>query len=318
MKMTTQRIAEQGRRPNLFIAGFAKRGTTELCDYLSQHPAIFLPYEKEHHTFYDLAKYPAYFSADHTGNRRNPIFCLNDCYKLFSKGKKHRYRIDGIVSYTFDPKFSVILKSFSENAKVILLIRNQTHRLISVYFHSFLIHRENDFTKWVQDYFFPYIKTFLYHDKIVAYYNEFGADNLRIIEANNLSSYDVHKQLFEYLEVKPFKISIRHKNVTLLGSGDNKTYRELILTLTSIKLGLLKAAQRIGLENQTTKAYYILGNVAREVFKHRRHDRKKSDNNYYSNMIKLIPDNISSVLLEDYRKTVDFAVEKRILIRHTC
>jgi hypothetical protein len=57
------------------------------------------------------------------------------------------YRIDGTVSYTFDPKFSRILKSFSENAKVILLIRDQTHRLASMYFYSFLIHKENDFEK---------------------------------------------------------------------------------------------------------------------------------------------------------------------------
>src|SRR5215217_7811952 len=316
--MTTQRIAEQDWRPNLFIAGFAKCGTTELCDYLSQHPDIFLPYEKEPHTFYDLAKYPAYFSGDRTGNRRNRIFSLNDYYKLFSKGKKYRYRIDGTVSYTFDPKFSGILKSFSENAKVILLIRNQTHRLGSVYFHSFLIHKENDFAKWLQDYFIPYIKTFLYHDKIVAYYNEFGRENLRIIETNNLSSNDVHKQLFEHLEVIPFKISIRHKNAKLLGPGDSKAYRELILTLTSIKLGSLKAAQRIGLENQTTRVYYVLGNVAREVFKHRRHDEKKKNDNNYSDMFKLIPDHVSSILVEDYRKTVDFAVDNRVLIRPTC
>lgn len=123
------------------------------------HPNIFLPYEKEPHTFYDLAKYPAYFSAGRTENRRSRIFSLNDYYKLFSKGKTQIYRIEGIISYTFDPKFSGILKSFSDNAKVFLLIRNQIHRLGSVYFHSFLIHKENDFAKWVHDYFIPYIKT---------------------------------------------------------------------------------------------------------------------------------------------------------------
>ena len=67
---TTQQIAGQEWRPNLFIAGFAKCGTTELSDYLSQHPDIFLPVEKEPNTFWDLAKYPAYFSGDGTGNRR--------------------------------------------------------------------------------------------------------------------------------------------------------------------------------------------------------------------------------------------------------
>jgi hypothetical protein len=94
----------------------------------------------------------------------------------------------------------------------------------------------------------------LYHDKIVACYNELGADNLRIIETNNLSSNDVHKQLFEYLEIRAFKISIIiYKNATLL--GDSKAYLELILPLTSIKLGSLKAAQYIELESQTTRVF---------------------------------------------------------------
>jgi hypothetical protein len=313
--MTTQRIADQEWRPNLFIAGFAKCGTTELCDYLSQHQDIFLPYEKEPHTFYDLAKYPAYFSGDRTGSRRNRIFSLDDYHELFSKGKKYRYRIDGTVSYTFDPKFSGILKSFSENAKIILLIRNQTHRLGSVYFHSFLVHNENDFVKWIQDYFIPYFKTFLYYDKIAAYYKEFGDNSLRVIETNNISSDDVHKQLFEFLEVKPIKINIRRKNATLLGPGDSKAYRDLILTLTSIKLGTLTLAQQIGLENQATRAFYVLGDIARELFKGRRHNKKNSN---YSDMIKLIPNTVSSLLDEDYKKTIDFAVGKGILIRPAC
>ena len=86
-KLTTPRITQQDWRPNLFKAGFAKWGTTELCDYLSQHPDIFLPYEKEPHMFYDLAKISCVFSGDYTDNRGNRIFSVNDYYKLSSKEK---------------------------------------------------------------------------------------------------------------------------------------------------------------------------------------------------------------------------------------
>jgi hypothetical protein len=313
--MASQRIADQEWRPNLLIAGFAKCGTQEVCDYLSQHPDIFLPFEKEPNAFYDLEKYPAYFSGDRTGNARKQIFSINDYYELFSKGKKHKYRIDGTVSYTFHPKFSHIFKSFSENAKVILCIRNQTKRLASMYFHSFLIHRENDFARWVHDYFIPYTETFLYYDKVAAYHHEFGHKNVRIIETNNLSSEDVHKQLFEYLEVKPIKISVRYKNATLLGPADGKAYRRLILTLTSIKLGTLRLAHQIGLEKEANRASYIIGDLAREFFKGRRNNKRNND---YSEIIKLIPGHVSSILDEDYRKTLDFALQKRILIRPAC
>jgi hypothetical protein len=312
--MTTERLTGQEWRPNIFIAGFNKCGTTELCDYLSQHNDIFLPFEKEPNTFWDLAKYPAYFSGDRTGNLRYRRFLnLNEYYEMFSKGKKHKYRIDGTPSYTFDPKFSHKLKSFSENAKVILLIRDQKHRLASMYFFSLVRHKENDFSRWLNDYFTPYITTYLYYDKIVAYYQEFGDSNLKIIETNNLSSEDVHKQIFEYLEVNPIKISVKHKNPNLLGPADSKVYRQLILTLTSIKLRTLGVAREIGLGNQARRASVVISDLTRELLNKKHNNKNKS----YSDIIKLIPDNVSSILDEDYRKSIDFAAQKRILISPT-
>jgi hypothetical protein len=313
--MTTQRIADQEWRPNLFIAGFNKCGTTELCDYLSQHPDIFLPYEKEPNTFWDLAKYPAYFSGDRTGNLKYRHFhTLDEYYEMFSKGKEHRYRIDGSVSYTFDPKFARVLKSFSENAKVLLLIRNQAHRLASMYFFSLIRHKENDFGRWLDDYFIPYFSTYLYFDKVVAYYHEFGDNDLKIIETNTLSSEDVHNQIFEYLEVKPIKIDVKHKNPNLLGPADSKAYRQLILTVTSIKLRTLGVARKMGLWNQASRASYVMGDITRGLFKNRNNNKK----NIYSDIIKLIPEDVSSILDEDYRKTLDFAIQKRIMIRPRC
>jgi hypothetical protein len=313
--MTTERLTGQEWKPNLFIAGFAKCGTTELCDYLSQHHDIFLPIEKEPNTFYDLAKFPAYFSGNRARNSRHRRFLsLNETYEMFSKGKKYKYRIDGTPSYTFDPKFSRILKSFSENAKVILLIRDQKDRLASMYFFSLVRHKENDFAKWLNDYFIPYITTYLYYDKIVAYYHEFGDSNLKIIETSNLSSEDVHKQIFEYLEVKPIKVSITHKNTNLLGAADSGLYRRLILTLTPIRLVTVRYSKRIGLRKQGVMAASAMSYLFRKLFKET-HDNRNRDN--YSEMLKLIPDTVSSVLEEDYGKSIDFAIQKRILISPT-
>lgn len=314
---TTQRIADKEWRPNLFIAGFAKCGTTELSDYLSQHPDIFVPpYNKEPSTFYDLARYPLYSTGDRTGKSMHliapSVISLNDYYKMFSKGKKYRYRVDATISYTFDPKYSRILKSFSENAKIILLIRNQTHRLASMYFMSFVNHKENDFARWLDDYFIPDINTYLYYDKVAAYYNEFEDNNLRIIETNNLSSEDVHKQIFEYLEVKPIKITVTHKNANLVGPEDGTLYRHLMSTLASIKLGTLKVAEHIGLDDEAQRGWYVIGDLTRKVLK------RNSKKNNYSDIIKLIPDTVSSILYEDYRKTLDFAVQHGIMIRTAC
>jgi hypothetical protein len=299
----------------LVIAGFNKCGTTELYDYLSQHPDIFLPFVKEPNTFWDLPKYPPHFSGDRTGNRKYRRFSnMDEYYEMYSKEKKYRYRINGTVSYTFDPKFSRILKSFSENAKVILLMHNQTNRPASMYFFSLVRHKENDFARWLKGYFIPYIESYLYHDKIAAYYQEFGDNNLRIIETKNLSSENVYRQIFEYLDLKPVKISVKHKNPNLVGPADSKAYRQLILTLTSIKLKTLEIAQRVGLGKEAGRASFVIGDLGRELLK-KRHNK---ESNSYSNIIKLIPDTISSILDEDYTKMIDFAVEKRIMISPLC
>jgi hypothetical protein len=168
----------------------------------------------------------------------------------------------------------------------------------------------------LNDYFIPYIETYLYYDKVAAYYHEFGHDNnLRIIETKNLSSEDVHNQIFEYLGLKLVKINVRHKNPNLVGPEDSKAYRQLILTLASIKLRTLGVAQRVGLGREASKASYAIGDLVRELFKKKKHDKEK---NSYSNIIKLIPDTISSILDEDYSKTLDFAIQKRIMIRPLC
>lgn len=295
-------------KPNLFIPGFAKCGTTELCDYLSQHHDIFLPWEKEPNTFYDLEKYPAYFSGDPTGTMKHTIMTLDEYRKLFSAPRKYRYRIDGTVSYTFSTKFARVLKDFAEDAKMIILIRNQKQRLVSMYFFSMIRHKQDDFRKWLADYFVPYMETYLYLDKIISYYEAFGQE-LRIIETSNLGSPEVHKQIFEYLNLEPIKIEITHKNPSLLTPDDSQTYRNIILGLTSVKLKVFNIAKSVGLENEFNRTAYFVGDRVRELVSH---NRKKTD---YSALINMIPSNIVSTFEEDYSKTIDYALQKDILIR---
>jgi hypothetical protein len=57
-----------------------------------------------------------------------------------------------------------------------------------------------------------------------------------------------------------------------------------------------------------------LGLECQELFK-KEHNNKK---NSYSDIIKLIPETVSSILDEDYMKTVDLLVQKRIMVRPLC
>ncbi|MEE9518630.1 MAG: sulfotransferase, partial [bacterium] len=45
-------------KPNFFIVGAPKCGTTSMTEYLKQHPDIFIPEEKEPHYFGSDLEYP--------------------------------------------------------------------------------------------------------------------------------------------------------------------------------------------------------------------------------------------------------------------
>jgi hypothetical protein len=52
-------------KPNFFIVGAPKCGTTALYEYLRGHPSIFMPKYKEPHFFaQDLGTYPLIKTAD--------------------------------------------------------------------------------------------------------------------------------------------------------------------------------------------------------------------------------------------------------------
>ena len=99
----------------------------------------------------------------------------------------------------------------------------------------------------------------------------------------------------------------------MLGPEDSKVYLQLILILASIEQRTLGVAREIGLGNQARRTSVVISDLTRQLLKKRLSNKKKS----YSDIIKLIPDTISSTLDEDYRKSIDFAIQKRILIRPT-
>ena len=108
-------------RPNFFIVGAPKSGTTTLYRYLRQHPAVFMPLRKEPHHFatdlyapryvYDEAEYLALFEE----GRGKKAVGEASVYHLYSKVAAKRI-------YQFDP-----------DAKVIIMLRNPVDMVHSLH-----------------------------------------------------------------------------------------------------------------------------------------------------------------------------------------
>ena len=126
------------KKPDFFIVGAPKCGTTALANYLGQHPDIFMAKQKEsHHFATDLIPYDDYWR-----NR-------NHYLKIFQEAKENQIIGEASVFYLLSQEAAKNIKKFSPNAKIIIMLRNPVDLLYSHYFQAVYNGRETitDFEK---------------------------------------------------------------------------------------------------------------------------------------------------------------------------
>jgi hypothetical protein len=109
------------KKPNFFIVGAPKCGTTAMNEYLKQHPEIFIPEKKELHFFgTDLKfytpgpteeKYLSYFSSVTTEKRVG----------------------EATVWYLYSKQAASEIKKYCPSARIIIMLRNPVHMLHSLH-----------------------------------------------------------------------------------------------------------------------------------------------------------------------------------------
>lgn len=115
-------------RPNFFVVGAPKSGTTAMAYFLSQHPDVFMLYRKEAHFFgSDLEKVPhSFFVLD------------RDRYlSLFREADGAPRQGEASVMYLMSRNAAREIADFDPQAKVIIMLRNPVDMLPS--YHSQLL-----------------------------------------------------------------------------------------------------------------------------------------------------------------------------------
>lgn len=107
------------KKPNLFILGAPKCGTTALSHWLSLHPEIYVSKVKE----------PHYFSEEH---KLTPDL---DAYERLFQGasEKHRWICEASVWYLFSDTAVANIKSYSPNARYVVMLRNPIDLVVSMH-----------------------------------------------------------------------------------------------------------------------------------------------------------------------------------------
>lgn len=128
-------------KPNFFIIGAPKCGTTALSEYLRAHPKVFVSRPKEPHYFSDdlIRPYPY-------------ITTLDEYLSLFEKAKPEHLAVgESSVEYLYSSVAVRNIYQFNPNAKLIVMFRNPIDMLYSM--HSQMLYDleedEKDFqTAW--------------------------------------------------------------------------------------------------------------------------------------------------------------------------
>jgi hypothetical protein len=99
-------------RPDFFVVGAFKSGSTALYEQLRRHPQIFMPFHKE----------PLYFGDDLT--RRYGRMTEDDYLRLF-RGAKSGQRIgEASTWYLYSTSAAREIKDFSPDAQIMVILRN--------------------------------------------------------------------------------------------------------------------------------------------------------------------------------------------------
>ena len=99
-------------RPDFFLVGTFKGGSTALYEALRRHPQIFMPFHKE----------PLYFGDDLT--RRYGRFTLEDYVALF-KGAKPSQRVgEASTWYLYSTSAAHEIHDFNARAQILVVLRN--------------------------------------------------------------------------------------------------------------------------------------------------------------------------------------------------
>ncbi|RPI90677.1 MAG: sulfotransferase [Planctomycetaceae bacterium] len=165
-------------RPNLFVIGAMKSGTSSLHDYLGTHPGIYMSSVKE----------PCHFVPE-LGRSQGLEWYLS----LFAEGGECTYRGESSVVYTHLPDHPGVperIDAFSPDARYIFIMRDPVERAVSHYWHRLKSKRVVE-RRDMESAFRENPVYFNYSDyamQLRPYLDRFGADRVLSLTLEELSA----------------------------------------------------------------------------------------------------------------------------------
>ena len=192
------------RKPNLFLVGAPKAGSTFLWTILKEHKDIFFSTnpEKEINYFsFDELRSNSYYKDYKISNEKEYL-------NVFKNGQSVKYLADGSVSYFAYPSLPKKLYKFNREAKIVVIVRDPINRAFSHYnmdkrmgyatesFSDYLINKGNKYDKFIHQ----YIENSLYYKHVKNYLEYFGKDQVCVLQLEQIDI-DIER-LYDFLDIE--------------------------------------------------------------------------------------------------------------------
>ena len=209
-------------KPNLFIVGQPKSGTTALHQFLGQHPEIYMSSIKEPHFFcsdFHLESDRAY------GKKRFFDFRSESAYlQLFNRAGKAKVIGESSTNYLYSQVAADKIHNFNPNAKIIIILREPAKFLYSLHSHyvKFTEENEADFLtalalesdrreekvsspRVTTPSYLYYSQRVQYYQQVKRYYDRFKPEQIKVIVFEEFKSNNkrIYREILEFLQVDP-------------------------------------------------------------------------------------------------------------------
>jgi hypothetical protein len=200
------------KRPNFFIVGAPKCGTTSMTEYLKQHPDIFMPELKE----------PHYFCIDIASRR---ITRTEEHYlKLFAEARDERRLGEASVWYLFSQQAASEIYKFNPLSRIIIMLRSPVDMMYSLHSQFIFSGNENipDFEQALEaeedrrngrripqlahsPESLLYTEVAKYSEQVKRYFEVFDREQVHIIIFDDLinDTAGIYKATLKFLDVNP-------------------------------------------------------------------------------------------------------------------
>ena len=192
------------RKPNLFLVGAPKAGSSLLWTMLKGHKDVFFTTnpEKEINYFsYNELSMNSYY-------KDYKIKSEKEYLKAFKNGQKAKYLADGSISYFAYASIPKKLYDFNSEAKIVIIVRDPIDRAFSHYkmdkrmgyatapFLEYLINKDNKYDQFINQ----YIENSLYFKKTNNFLEYFDEDQIFVMRLEEIET--DFAQLCRFLDIE--------------------------------------------------------------------------------------------------------------------